>query len=269
MTTGTLPLDEILRQYTDMGEEEVGLEVARSNSRRNSTASASSARSPQPAETVGPVKTPESTADCQPASSVKDSGKSSRSSASSKSTGSKRRRSEGEREREGYSSILADSTEHSFDMSGDVSVSASRSRLLPLKGNRARASLSTSVVLTSKGQLDRQRGTQRRASVGPISSTMAASPVAKTKTKTAKAASPVVAPVVSAPVPRPPAVSTSFSVPTTVTGSILKSCLSSRKKQRPDGLSSLRFDLDTSLTASALKKSVVFGSPQALSLIHI
>jgi hypothetical protein len=275
MTTDTLPLDEILRQYTDMDTEEVGLAVAQGNSRRNSTASARSNRSVRLEHSTASsvAATPASAVASQPASSVQGSGNSLQDSVST--GGSKRRRSEGGTAGDTVSTIPADeSVEHSFDLSRDLS--ASRSRLLPLRGHRARASLSTSVVQAQGDRtFSKPRSTQRRASVGPIttsaSSMLAAhtvSSASKTKTKTVNVTAveespvpPSPAPAAAVAAPRQPAVSIAFNVP--VAGSALKSCLSSRKKPRPDNLSSLRFDLDTSLTASAIKRNVVFGSPQA------
>jgi hypothetical protein len=275
MTTDTLPLDEILRQYTDMDTEEVGLAVAQGNSRRNSTASARSNRSVRLEHSTASsvAATPASAVASQPASSVQGSGNSLQDSVST--GGSKRRRSEGGTAGDTVSTIPADeSVEHSFDLSRDLS--ASRSRLLPLRGHRARASLSTSVVQAQGDRtFSKPRSTQRRASVGTIatsaSSMLAAhtvSSASKTKTKTVNVTAveespvpPSPAPAAAVAAPRQPAVSIAFNVP--VAGSALKSCLSSRKKPRPDNLSSLRFDLDTSLTASAIKRNVVFGSPQA------
>jgi hypothetical protein len=275
MTTDTLPLDEILRQDTDMDTEEVGLAVAQGNSRGNSTASARSNRSVRLEHSTASsvAATPASAVASQPASSVQGSGSSVQDSVST--GGSKRRRSEGGTAGDTVSTIPADeSVEHSFDLSRDLS--ASRSRLLPLRGHRARASLSTSVVQAQGDRtFSKPRSTQRRASVGPIttsaSSLLAAhtvSSASKTKTKTVNVTAveefpvpPSPAPAAAVAAPRQPAVSIAFNVP--VAGSALKSCLSSRKKPRPDNLSSLRFDLDTSLTASAIKRNVVFGSPQA------
>jgi hypothetical protein len=276
MTTDTLPLDEILRQYTDTDTEEVGLAVAQGNSRRNSTASTRSNRSVRLEHSTASsvAATPASAVASQPASSVQGSG----SVQDSVSTGgSERRRSEGGTAGDTVSTIPADeSMEHSFDLSRDLSASASRSRLLPLRGHRARASLSTSVVQAQGDRtFSKPRSTQRRASVGPIATSASsmlaahtASSASKTETKTVNVTAveespvpPSPAPAAAVAAPRQPAVSIAFNVP--VAGSALKSCLSSRKKPRPDNLSSLRFDLDTSLTASAIKRNVVFGSPQA------
>ena len=254
ITGGTMaPLCDFLLEYTDNTHEEVQqLLQQQEQQRRTSTVADSVSADVQ------------SDADSVRSDRSDRTGKSSRSgSKSAASSGSKRRKSS--------AAAAADSVNSSMDSLGSLGGSASMTSKgrLPLR-KAGRQSLSTSTVLegpqTKKSKL--------RHSLGPIVSTAAAPTVssaskskAKLPTSAAKTApaavpTPVPAPASVAPVIIAPAVAAaaaSLNTSMAPPGSALKSCLSTRK-QHPAGM---RFDLDSSATASAVKRNVIFGSPQA------
>ncbi len=260
MTSDTLPeLANFLAQNTDLDQDEVRQIQQQAASR---TSTAEPLQQPVESESPGASSVQSNASSVQSRVFTKPRTFSSPAAARSPIGGKKRRLS-------GGSAASTPDTPDSFDHTAELTITAELSK--KVFGTRNRASLSTSVVL-ERPQL--RNLNIRRASVGPIATTSTStsnvtaptvSSASKSKSKKAKSATPEL------PVPASPANaatastsalndSNSSALLAMAPPSALKSCLSTRKTSRPGHL---RFDADSSLLGSALKRNVVFGSPQA------
>lgn len=268
ITGGTMaPLCDFLMEYTDHTAEEVQQLVLQEQQRHAADALSDAQSDADSVRSGRSDRSERSTKSGKPSRlSVSKSGASSTASSASK------------RKQVTSPASSVRSANSSMDSLGSLaslghSASLSRGRL-PLRKN-GRQSLSTSTV----PEEPHTKKSKVRHSLGLIATTAAptVSSAGKSKVKVHSAvagpskATPVIAkplagPAVAAPVIIAPAVAAAAasaalnsSMSMAPPGSALKSCLSTRK-QRPVGM---RFDLDTSITASAMKRNVIFGSPQA------